>query len=1505
MEEFHDDFDLEVANRLQDEGELNRAARKKTIQDRALAAEATALAETKATDDRKKAAGDTSRSDELSKDAEIDPEAPDEQEGDLDETSIFGDIFAGLGAGVRDDLVNTAQFGLDLVTFGQTDINLDSLLPDVKDRDSTTFGLVKGASQFLTTFVPVFGVMGKMAKAKRLAKAVKGGMEYKTAAKLAKQGFLNESKLGLIGREMTAGAVADLVAFSPQEERLSNLLQDQEFIDKTGLDFSNPITEYLASNEDDGVFEGRLKNVLEGAGLGILFDSIFRGTKALYQHRSAHSRSLLSDATTEQTDLIFDSHQQSDLLRQQADELDAVIDEFDLNRAAASPGDPASVGVRAGTDEGAATRADSMDQTADEFADGMDARANADSDFGQLQQLDPARAAKITEAGDLARTRLTEERLTLGKELAAAERQLALVRNSGPYKRLPANVRKTYEKTDELMTPKVKEEVQPIHDRVADETVPTETARPRDEKAAEALEADRVLTGEDADIFTANGDIDPQKLADVLRRNHPKESGPVVTPETTLFDTTKNAMVGVMGKAEGNINAVDPHQFGQVRGLNNWNHTHVGGTEFNRIQGDETATIVAEHTQFKSMTLQEQADAAILQAEATVRELGLSTDPAALLEARRHSARAKTHGLAVDLLELRILGESNRTVARAARDELLNNDGLSVPSILKFYNALYEQTAMQEALGESTAGLAQALGSYRIMVDELPSFATVIEMKQAGEGGEAIAKRLKEMIDAAGGVEKIKEQIIDMGPHLDNPLDFNAYVAKTERPGGFLRVALEAWMGLGLLTGPTTHIVNVTSNNTVHLYSHAETFGAGLVRAVIHGEGTGLRMTFKGLEGMVEGWKSLLKFTADPEGKYKRAIAARVSADADADRLTQEALDALGPDINPLQYTGLTGQSKTVAGGQKFDINHGMGKEFSHQGINRALDAHRWGSQVGRLKAGTTSARFVDIIGNMVGASYRALGIEDEQAKFIGYSSARKKNAVNHVETVEKFTGEEAAARVDEIVGRVTNRADLLRTGQIDKKEYMLLEGLHQKNLDEARTLSWTKELDPTSLSGKYNEATKDHPALKIFTPFVRTAVNLFRYGSTRTPLVQRFTQEFKALDMKVKKARKLGQPDVLAERELEAHHVRTAMMTANLTIGGTLAYQGIITGQGPSDPGERRALLATGWAPYSVRFLQADGSHEYFSYNRLDPMGQFLGMVATWGDIAGHIEGKELEELGMQFGAAVINSMKSKTYLSGLTAAVGAFAEPEQHAERWFQQLGSSIVPAAVTQTNRMGIIAGHLFPGVKNDPMMREVEGVLDAIRSKLPGFSADLAPKRNWFGEVITWAPFLGQNTTSPFHLPIARSTGGKTKVDREIERLVLDANFKVSMNGYEAIDGVQLDPHQRDRYITLTTTDPNRNGNDFRTQLAKLMQSRKYKIADDGIEGKQKLIKQLIYRRKVKARRRMLKDDKELAGSVADTKRLRRMASRKEGSKQGAQSQSADLLASLNQTPDTLS
>ena len=195
-------------------------------------------------------------------------------------------------------------------------------------------------------------------------------------------------------------------------------------------------------------------------------------------------------------------------------------------------------------------------------------------------------------------------------------------------------------------------------------------------------------------------------------------------------------------------------------------------------------------------------------------------------------------------------------------------------------------------------------------------------------------------------------------------------------------------------------------------------------------------------------------------------------------------------------------------------------------------------------------------------------------------------------------------------------------------------------------------------------------------------------------------------------------------------------MLTGSVLWGTAASYamSGEITGAGPKDREVGKMMRETGWLPYSIRVTQDDGSVAYRSYNRADPFGMFFGLAADFAEVAGHWHPEKLDEAGTAMTVALLKNLQSKSYLSGITNALGALAEPDRKAEFFFKSIAGGFVPNFLSQS----------FNG---DDTMHEARSIVEAMRAKTPGYSDSVDPVRNVFGEKVALTPGWGPDSISP--------------------------------------------------------------------------------------------------------------------------------------------------------------
>jgi hypothetical protein len=131
-------------------------------------------------------------------------------------------------------------------------------------RSETIVGAgLENIVQFGLGFIPgakVVSLLGKVtavSKGATAVSAVKGGR------------FILAASEGLV-----AGAVADFTAFEGHEKNFSAMVESIPAL-------KNPLTEFLATDEEDPDIVGRVKNVLEGVGMGAALGLVIEGIRGL------------------------------------------------------------------------------------------------------------------------------------------------------------------------------------------------------------------------------------------------------------------------------------------------------------------------------------------------------------------------------------------------------------------------------------------------------------------------------------------------------------------------------------------------------------------------------------------------------------------------------------------------------------------------------------------------------------------------------------------------------------------------------------------------------------------------------------------------------------------------------------------------------------------------------------------------------------------------------------------------------------------------------------------------------------------------------------------------------------------------------------------------------------------------------------------------------------------------------------------------------------------------
>ena len=467
--------------------------------------------------------------------------------------------------------------------------------------------------------------------------------------------------------------------------------------------------------------------------------------------------------------------------------------------------------------------------------------------------------------------------------------------------------------------------------------------------------------------------------------------------------------------------------------------------------------------------------------------------------------------------------------------------------------------------------------------------------------------------------------------------------------------------------------------------------------------------------------------------------------------------------------------------------------------------------------------RAVDLLGETVRIPGRLLMTSDEFFKAVGYRMEVHAQAFRAA-AEEGLEGEDAARRIAEITANPP-------------------ENIHLQAVDAARYQTFTKPLEDGLAAGVQRGLTAN-PWGRLIMPFIRTPVNILDYVVDRSPMAP-LRESFRA-DVAAGGAR----------RDLALARLSLGSMVMMATVD--LVGQGLITGGGPSDPSLKSAMRNTGWQPYSIKI-----GDTYVAYNRLDPIGMTIGLAADSAEIMGQVEETTATEIAGSMVMAVAKNLTSKTYLSGPAELFEMFSDPDRYGDRYIARMAGTLIPTGVAQIERTV------------DPTLRDARGMLDQIRSRVPGFSEDLPPRRNLWGEPIVLSGGLGPDIVSPIYT----STQTPSPIDKEIVR----NQVSIKMPS-RTLDGVELTPEEYSRYVELAGNELKNPGTGLGAKetldalvSGDLPDSARYLEATDGPDGgKQLIIRNVVTAFRQAARGRLFEESPDLAERIRQSAEARAQA-----------------------------
>ena len=601
--------------------------------------------------------------------------------------------------------------------------------------------------------------------------------------------------------------------------------------------------------------------------------------------------------------------------------------------------------------------------------------------------------------------------------------------------------------------------------------------------------------------------------------------------------------------------------------------------------------------------------------------------------------------------------------------------------------------AIQKEIIAARTETARALAQWKIPAGAPEEMYQAMKAVLEDAGGDAITREMAKTIMKYNEKGLVKE--------LDKTIE-----------GGFWAKIYDTWQEAriaGLLTNPTTHIVNFASNMM--------NVGVAMVDDVF----TAATAKMFGGETSAAAMDALLRFQGVIEG----------------------------------MKDGLRCAAKTIRTGASDNV---FATKFDAPPVIR--------SETYGLDKDGFFGKGVDFIGKVIRVPFAALEASDDFAKAVHGRGALYVNAAQKARN-EIFDG-------------------VLKKDGFKKRVAELVENPDAALLDAARKdaayLTFTD--DPSKTTKYLLGLSRINPLVRFFMPFIKTPGNVFDFSARHSvfaPISSKFRADIAAGGARAQRA--IGQ---------------IATGTAISIIGMDLALNGLITGGGPAGE-ERRALMRTGWQPYSIKI-----GDTYYSYQRFEPIATDLSLMADMAEYLtatryddveyGENDNPDVPEMAAIMALKVGNAVLNKTYMSGMMDVVTAVAEPtEGKARKIAASVLTSFIPFANSSLAFSGAVAR------TTDPFSKDARTTMDAIRANVPGLSGKVPDRLDLFGRKISRAT---GNFAYDMFIPVRKSAESQDPIDREMLEqgaFVPMPNRKISLRG-GSVD-LKYRPDLYNEYVAL--------------------------------------------------------------------------------------------------------
>lgn len=391
-------------------------------------------------------------------------------------------------------------------------------------------------------------------------------------------------------------------------------------------------------------------------------------------------------------------------------------------------------------------------------------------------------------------------------------------------------------------------------------------------------------------------------------------------------------------------------------------------------------------------------------------------------------------------------------------------------------------------------------------------------------------------------------------------------------------------------------------------------------------------------------------------------------------------------------------------------------------------------------------------------------------------------------------------------------------------------------------------------------------PGAFYVMPFIQTPTNSIKWTWHRAPLLSAFSIQ--------------NWQDILAGGA--ARDLAISRMLLGSAIGGAVAYhvvQGNITGglTVGSNKNLKRDMRELGPREFSIRV-----GDEFYGYKRTDPVGGYIGTIATGIEIYSQLSHDDPQEFDYQdfaiaAGLAAARVALDTPWLMGLSNVLDAIERPDQEGKKLALGFSRALVPGFVRQGTQTG------FQGLIEDyPELRELNSMLDQVKSGIPWMVTGVAPVLHPItGDPIVRPAGWGPDMLSPIfvtqraNLPVLEEIIKHRMNFSEPSRMIFgDPLSELSMDPSRQPDGVRLNDDQYFRLKQLATSEwRDGSGRTLMAAMEALIQSEAYQRASPGPDrGKEHALKDLYRQAYDWARIKVREEYPTVDKQVRDKQRL---------------------------------